>query len=113
MTNETRKIWDTPDVMAMATCIRVPVMRAHAESINLEFEDDITEDEARELLAGAAGVSIIDDRCARLLPPPPTGFSASHATSGQAIAWYSRRHGSASCPRGDVPEKLAPTRKYL
>ena len=70
MTNETRKIWDTPDVMAMATCIRVPVMRAHAESINLEFEDDITEDEARELLAGAAGVSIIDDRCARLLPPP-------------------------------------------
>lgn len=64
MTNETRKIWSYPDVMAMATCIRVPVMRAHAESINLELEDEIEEDEARELLAAAPGVSIIDDRCA-------------------------------------------------
>lgn len=64
MTNETRKIWDAPDVMSMATCIRVPVMRAHAESINIEFEDDITEAEARDLLAAAPGVSIIDDRCA-------------------------------------------------
>jgi aspartate-semialdehyde dehydrogenase len=64
MTKETRKIWGAPDVMAMATCIRVPVMRAHAESINLEFQDDITEDEARALLAAAPRVSLIDDRCA-------------------------------------------------
>lgn len=70
MTNETRKIWDAPDVMAMATCIRVPVMRAHAESINLEFEDDITEDEARELLSGAPGISIIDDRESNRFPMP-------------------------------------------
>lgn len=68
MTNETRKIWDAPDVMSMATCIRVPVMRAHAESINIEFEDDITEAEARDLLAAAPGVSIIDDRCAAAHP---------------------------------------------
>lgn len=63
MTNETRKIWNDDKVRAMATCIRVPVMRAHAESINLELEQEITEDEARRLLEEAAGVSLIDDRC--------------------------------------------------
>jgi aspartate-semialdehyde dehydrogenase len=62
MTKETRKIWNAPDVMAMATCIRVPVMRAHAESINLELAESIGEEEARELLAAAPGVSLIDDR---------------------------------------------------
>jgi aspartate-semialdehyde dehydrogenase len=62
MTKETRKIWDAPEVMAMATCIRVPVMRAHAESINLELEKDISESEARELLEAAPGVTLIDDR---------------------------------------------------
>jgi aspartate-semialdehyde dehydrogenase len=63
MTNETRKIWNDQDVRAMATCVRVPVMRAHAESINLELEQEITEDEARRLLEEAPGVSLIDDRC--------------------------------------------------
>lgn len=63
MTNETRKIWDAPDIMAMATCIRVPVMRAHAESINLELAESVTESEAKELLEAAPGVSLIDDRC--------------------------------------------------
>lgn len=47
-----------------ATCIRVPIMRAHAESINLEFERDISEEEAVQLLSDAAGVSIINDRSA-------------------------------------------------
>lgn len=45
-----------------ATCIRVPVMRAHAESINLEFEKDISEQQALDALAHFPGVSIINDR---------------------------------------------------
>ena len=45
MVKETGKIWGAPDVAITATCIRVPVMRAHAESINLEFERDISEQE--------------------------------------------------------------------
>lgn len=64
MTNETRKIWGDDSINAMATCIRVPVMRAHAESINLELAEEITEDEARSILEKAEGVSLIDDRCA-------------------------------------------------
>jgi Semialdehyde dehydrogenase, dimerisation domain len=47
-----------------ATCIRVPIMRAHAESINLEFERDVSEEEAVEVLSKAAGVSMINDRSA-------------------------------------------------
>jgi hypothetical protein len=63
MTNETRKIWSNQSVMAAATCIRVPVMRAHAEAINLELQDDIEEDEARDILSKAPGVTLIDNRC--------------------------------------------------
>lgn len=46
MVKETKKIWNTADVNITATCIRVPIMRAHAESINLEFERDVSEEEA-------------------------------------------------------------------
>jgi aspartate-semialdehyde dehydrogenase len=52
----------TNDVKITATCVRVPVMRAHAESINLEFEKPISEAEAKAALSKAPGVSIIDDR---------------------------------------------------
>ena len=45
MVKETKKIWGTTDVNITATCIRVPIMRAHAESINLEFERDVSEEE--------------------------------------------------------------------
>ena len=50
MVKETRKIWGTEDVDITATCIRVPVMRAHAESINLELGRDMSEDEVITLL---------------------------------------------------------------
>eukprot|EP01025_Chloroclados_australasicus_P043237 TRINITY_DN4609_c1_g3_i2.p1 TRINITY_DN4609_c1_g3~~TRINITY_DN4609_c1_g3_i2.p1 ORF type:complete len:383 (-),score=40.07 TRINITY_DN4609_c1_g3_i2:396-1544(-) len=70
MTNETRKIWKQPDVDVMATCIRVPIMRAHAESINLEFEKPLSEEQARETLCSAAGVSLIDDRENNRFPMP-------------------------------------------
>jgi len=70
MVNETRKIWKKPSVQVTATCIRVPVMRAHAESINLEFENSISEQEATEALAHAPGVSLIDDRPNNTFPTP-------------------------------------------
>lgn len=70
MVKETRKIWGDNDVAITATCIRVPVMRAHAESINLEFDRDISEKEALEALANAPGISIIDDRENNRFPTP-------------------------------------------
>ena len=62
LVKETRKIWGNPNVKITATCIRVPVMRAHAESINLEFEKDISEEQALDALSKFPGVSIINDR---------------------------------------------------
>jgi aspartate-semialdehyde dehydrogenase len=70
LVKETAKIWGTNDVAITATCIRVPVMRAHAESINLEFDRPLNEDAARDLLAAAPGVSVIDDRAGNNFPTP-------------------------------------------
>ena len=62
MVKETRKILGTDAIAVTATCIRVPVMRAHAEAINLELERPLSEEEARSILASAPGVSLSDDR---------------------------------------------------
>ncbi|MCK5563971.1 MAG: aspartate-semialdehyde dehydrogenase [Planctomycetes bacterium] len=70
MVNETRKIFDYQDIAITCTCVRVPVLRAHCESINLEFEDAITPEQVMELLSTAPGVSIIDDREANRFPMP-------------------------------------------
>lgn len=70
MVKETRKIWNDADVKVTATCIRVPVMRAHAESVNLQFEKPLDEDTAREILKNAPGVIVIDDRISNHFPTP-------------------------------------------
>ncbi len=70
MAHETEKIWSNPDVRITATCVRVPVLRAHAESINLQFEKPLGDDEARRILGEAPGVSIIDDRENNRFPTP-------------------------------------------
>lgn len=70
LVKETRKIWNDITVRVTATCIRVPVMRAHAESVNLQFENPLDEDEAREILENAPGVVVIDDRESNHFPTP-------------------------------------------
>jgi aspartate-semialdehyde dehydrogenase len=70
MVNETRKIFGTTDIAVTATCIRVAVLRAHSESINLEFTDPITPDQVRDLLKDAPGVTLLDDRQHNRFPMP-------------------------------------------
>ncbi|HVT87890.1 MAG TPA: aspartate-semialdehyde dehydrogenase [Tepidisphaeraceae bacterium] len=70
MVNETRKIFGDPRIMITATCVRVPVPRAHCESINLEFERPITPQIAREILSHSPGVKIVDDVAANHFPMP-------------------------------------------
>ena len=60
MVNETRKIMELPDLRFSATCVRVPVLRAHSEAVNVEFEQPFPVEEARALLAEAPGVELID-----------------------------------------------------
>ena len=70
MVNETRKIFADPKIMVTATCIRVPIPRAHSESINLEFERPITPAQVRDILSKAPGVRIVDDPEANHFPMP-------------------------------------------
>ena len=70
MVKETRKIFDDQNIRVAATCVRVPVMRAHGESINIEFEKPMPEQQAVEILRQAPGVAIIDDREHNRFPTP-------------------------------------------
>ncbi len=70
MSREAHKIWNDSSPRITATCVRVPVLRAHCESINLTFRRSMTEDEAREVLAAAPGVRIVDDRERNRFPEP-------------------------------------------
>jgi aspartate-semialdehyde dehydrogenase len=58
---ETKKILD-PKIKLTATCVRVPVFISHSEAVNVEFENPITADEARDILRAAPGVMVIDKR---------------------------------------------------
>lgn len=70
MVNETRKIMDLPDLRFSATCVRVPVLRAHSEAVNIEFNEPFPVEEARHLLEQAAGVELIEDLAANRFPMP-------------------------------------------
>jgi aspartate-semialdehyde dehydrogenase len=70
MVKETRKIFNDPKIMVTATCIRVPIPRAHSESINLEFERPITPQQVREILSKAPGIKIVDDVQGNTFPMP-------------------------------------------
>ena len=61
MVAETKKIVD-PKIKVTATCVRVPVFVGHSEAVNIEFEDHLDEDEAREILRTAPGIMVIDKR---------------------------------------------------
>ena len=70
MVNETRKIFNAPQLRVSATCVRVPVLRAHSEAINLEFAQPMSVEKAREVLANAPGVRLVEDWQANYFPMP-------------------------------------------
>ncbi|KAM3101180.1 aspartate-semialdehyde dehydrogenase [Phormidesmis sp. 146-12] len=70
MVNETRKILGEDSLRITATCVRVPVLRAHSEAINLEFERPFSVSQAREILSQAPGVKLVEDWQANYFPMP-------------------------------------------
>jgi aspartate-semialdehyde dehydrogenase len=70
MVNETRKIFGVEDLRISATCVRVPVLRAHSEAINLEFDEPFSVVKAREVLSQAPGVELREDWQANYFPMP-------------------------------------------
>jgi aspartate-semialdehyde dehydrogenase len=66
--NETRKILGDEEIKVSATCIRVPVVTGHSEAVNVETREPLSPERARELLAAAPGVSVVDDPAASRFP---------------------------------------------
>jgi aspartate-semialdehyde dehydrogenase len=90
---ETRKIFHEPALPIVATCVRVPVLRAHSESIVIETKRALSPEEAREILSRAPGVKVVDDREKNHFPMPLEA-------SGQFDVLVGRIRRDLSHPRG-------------
>ena len=93
MVHETRKIFGAPEMAISATCIRVPVPRAHCESVNLEFVRPVTPQQVREVLSNAPGVRIVDEAERNTFPMPILA-------TGQDDVLVGRIRQDASVPDG-------------
>jgi len=72
MVNETKKIMGDDSIQVTATCVRIPTMGGHSESVNIEFENDFDLDEVKQLLSNAPGVTLQDDISNFIYPMPLT-----------------------------------------
>ena len=82
MSAETKKILD-PAIKVHATCVRVPVFVGHSEAVNIEFEDELDEDEARDILREAPGIMVVDKR-------EPGGYVTPVECVGEYATYISR-----------------------
>lgn len=95
MVAETRKIFGDPSVRVAPTCVRVPVMRCHSESINLEFDRAVDLDDVRRALAGGTHVRLEDDPATNTYPMP-----ALHAGALDTFVGRVRRDPTVDGDRG-------------
>jgi aspartate-semialdehyde dehydrogenase len=93
MIEETRKIFNAPQLRITATCVRVPVLRAHSEAVNLEFSQPFPVEKARAILAQSPGVKLVEDWQANYFPMPMDA-------SGQDEVLVGRIRQDLSHPRG-------------
>lgn len=93
MVNETRKIFADAKIMVTATCVRVPVPRAHSESINIEFERPMTPAQVKEILKSAPGVKIVDDIAGNHFPMPLEASGQDDVLVGRIRQDISREDG--------------------
>ena len=92
MVVETKKILD-PKIKLTATCVRVPVFVGHSEAVNIEFENPITADEAREILRNAPGCLVIDKH-------EPGGYVTPYECVGEDATYISRIREDATIENG-------------
>jgi aspartate-semialdehyde dehydrogenase len=107
MLNETRKIMELPDLRLTATCVRVPVLRAHSEAVNIEFFEPFPVDEARKLLAAAPGVELLEDLAANRFPMPTDVTGRDPVAVGRIRQDISDPHGLELWLCGDQIRKGA------
>lgn len=92
MVVETKKMLD-PKIKLTATCVRVPVFVGHAEAVNIEFENEITADEAREILREAPGCLVIDKR-------EDGGYMTPYEATGEDATYISRIREDSTVEHG-------------
>jgi aspartate-semialdehyde dehydrogenase len=83
MAEETRKILHVEEMAISATCVRVPVWFGHSEAVNVEFGSPITPEEAKRILAQAAGVRVLDDPTVSFYPQPWAASGSDHVFVGR------------------------------
>lgn len=83
MVNETRKIIGDPTIALTATCVRIPVVGGHSESVNIEFENDFDLEEVRKILSNAPGVVVQDDVENFVYPMPLTAHEKDETFVGR------------------------------
>lgn len=93
MVNETRKIFNEPELRVTATCVRVPVLRAHSEAINLEFDTPFDPDAARQILSQAPGVKLVEDFTQNYFPMPIDASGKDEVLVGRIRQDISHPHG--------------------
>lgn len=93
MLNESRKMLHDDSIQVSCTCVRVPVMRAHSESLNLEFASAVTPAQAREVLAKAAGVTLVDSPAEKRYPMPVDASGQGNVLVGRIRQDASRSDG--------------------
>jgi len=93
MVVETKKIMHAPEIEVAATCVRVPVLRCHSESLNIEFESEVTPDDARRALESSPGITLSDD-------PASLGYPMPALLEGSDDVYVGRLRADTSVPHG-------------
>jgi len=92
---ETRKILHAEDMVISATCVRVPVYFGHSEAVHVEFSSPITPEDAKKILAQAAGVRVLDDPTVSFYPQPWAASGSDHVFVGRIRKDVSHPNGLA------------------
>ena len=109
MVRESRKMLEIPDLPVSATCVRVPVMVGHSESVNLAFSRPVTPEAVRERLSRAPGVEVWDDPARELYPVPRSVAGRDEVLVGRIRRDPSVAHGINLWLTGDNLRKGAAT----
>ncbi|MFG1297016.1 MULTISPECIES: aspartate-semialdehyde dehydrogenase [Xanthobacter] len=92
MVAETKKILD-PKIKLTATCVRVPVFISHSEAVNVEFEKELSAEDARKILREAPGILVVDTR-------EPGGYATPHEAAGEDATYISRLRDDPTVENG-------------
>lgn len=93
LVHETRKIFGDETIRVTATCVRVPILRAHSEAVNIETERKLSAEEARRILAKAPGVCVVDEPERKRYPMPLTASGRDEVLVGRIREDISQPNG--------------------